>query len=46
MYRTCILPPLSPASTVTLAKGMGNGFPMAAVITTPGECPVCIYMLI
>ena len=23
--------------TVTLAKGIGNGFPLAAVVTTPGE---------
>ena len=22
---------------VTMAKGIGNGFPMGAVVTTPGE---------
>ena len=24
-------------SAVTLAKGIGNGFPLAAVVTTPGR---------
>ena len=25
-------------SLVTMAKGIGNGFPLAAVVTTPGTC--------
>lgn len=30
---------------MTLAKGIGNGFPLAAVVTTPGiAMSVCIYM--
>lgn len=26
---------------VTMAKGIGNGFPMAAVVTTPGKSSLC-----
>lgn len=26
---------------VTMAKGIGNGFPMGAVVTTPGEIAPC-----
>lgn len=27
---------------VTMAKGIGNGFPMGAVVTTPGG--ICLYV--
>ena len=33
-----------PCVPVTLAKGIGNGFPLAAVVTTPGRTDYpCIF---
>ena len=28
---------------VTMAKGVGNGFPLGVVVTTPGQCVLCVH---
>ena len=38
VYATCCL--ISHTLVVTMAKGMGNGFPMGAVVTTPDVAAV------
>ena len=41
----CVLIAL-PCVPVTMAKGIGNGFPLAAVVTTPGRTTTHVSSLL